>query len=72
MCVFRYSFGHLFVSYEDDADILRLDILHAPIVEVEIELTVTDAELELLEYVLVLHDVQCIEYIHIHLLGFTE
>ena len=61
-----------FVSDEDDADLLRLYILHAPIVEVEIELAITDAELELLEYVLVFHDIQCVKDIHIHLLGFTE
>ena len=61
-----------FVSDEDDADLLRLYILHAPIVEVEIELAVADAELELLEDVLVLHDVQRIEDIHIQLLGLPE
>ena len=60
------------VSDEHNADLVRLHILNAPIVEVEMELAVADAKLEILEHALVLHDVQCIEHIHFHLLGLAQ
>ena len=53
--------SNAYQSQQHEANLLRLHLRGAPVVEVVLQVAVTDAELELLEELAVVHDVQRVE-----------
>ena len=60
------------MSDKNYSDFFGLDSPDAPVVEVVVKEAVTCAELERLEEGLVLHDVECVEYVEFCFLGLSK
>jgi hypothetical protein len=57
---------------QHQADILGLHVLAAPVIEVVLQIAVTDTELELRQCLLVAKQVECIENVEVKLGGRTK
>mmetsp|Transcript_62819 Transcript_62819/g.132646 ORF Transcript_62819/g.132646 Transcript_62819/m.132646 type:complete len:304 (-) Transcript_62819:653-1564(-) len=57
---------------QDETDAVRRDLGALPVVEVVLQVTITHAELQLLQKAVVLHDVQSVEDVEVVLLGEDE
>ena len=69
---FISSFSQARASNEYNTDVTRGDVPHAPVIEIVVQKTIANAELELLEVLQVLHDVERVEDVETEALRFDQ
>jgi hypothetical protein len=59
-------------SEQDEADLVGRHVPAAPVVEVVLQMPIADAELELVEHLLLVEDVERVEHVEVEPLGENE